>query len=57
MSPFAMDELLFEKDDVETVDDNDEKANNINAEFYTKKTFKNLNESLNLYSAQILDAE
>ena len=50
MSPFAMDELLFEKDDVETVDDNDEKANNINAEFYTKKTFKNLNDKLKEYA-------
>jgi len=50
MSPFAMDELLFEKDDIETLGDNDEKANNIDADFYTKKTYRNLNQALKVYA-------
>lgn len=55
VSPFATDELLFEKDDIETVADNDEKANNIDANFYTKKTYRNINQALKFY-AQTLKA-
>ena len=52
-SPFAKDELLFEKDDVETIADNDEKAQNMDAGFYTKKTFRNINNALKIYAQRV----
>ena len=52
-SPFAKDELLFEKDDVETIADNDEKAVNMDSGFYTKKTYRNINCALRVYAEKL----
>ena len=52
-SPFAMDELLFEKEDIETIADNDEKAQNMDADFYTRKTYRNLNNALKIYAERL----
>ena len=52
-SPFAMDQLMFEKADVVTVADNDEKAVNMDSGFYTRKTYENLNRALTVYAEKV----
>ena len=53
MSPYATDEYLEEKDDIETIKDNDEKAEKIKADFYKKKTYKIVNEKFRIYAQKI----
>lgn len=53
MSPFAMDELLTECEDIETVKDNKEKADYIGPSFYKRATFRSLNTALKEYSENL----
>ena len=52
-SPFAVDELLIEREDIETVGDNKEKADYIGPSFYKRATFRNLNVALKEYAENL----
>lgn len=43
MSPYAVNELLIEKEDIKTLCDNKEKEDYIGPSFYTRATFRNIN--------------
>lgn len=49
-TPYAVDELLVEKEDIETIADNKEKEDYIGPSFYKRKTFENINEGLKYYA-------
>ncbi len=49
-SPIAVNEYLLEKDDIQTIADNEEKGAMINEKFYKRKTFENINRTLEKYS-------
>ncbi len=53
VSPFAVNECLIEKENVETLNDNDEKEDNIKPSFYTRATFKNINVALKGYQERL----
>lgn len=53
VSPFAMDEYLVEKEYIETLADNDEKEDNIKPSFYTRATYRNLNQALKGYAEKL----
>lgn len=53
MTPFAMSETFKEKEDIETLADNKEKEEYIDAGFYTHKTFANLNLHLAFYAEKL----
>ncbi len=50
MSPYPVNELLEEKDGIETIGDNKEKAELIGVNFYRNKTMSKINASLRLYN-------
>lgn len=50
MTPFAVNELLEETDDIETLVDNKEKGEKITPAFYKRKTFERINCALSEYS-------
>ena len=52
-SPFAVNELLLEKECIDTVADNDEKEDNLKPSFYTRATFRNLNNALRGYAENL----
>lgn len=49
MTPFAVDELLIETDDIETLVDNKEKGEKITPAFYKRSTFARINNALKEY--------
>lgn len=53
MSPFAVDQLLVEREDIETLADNNEKEDYIGPSFYKRKTFENINSALAGYAREI----
>ncbi len=53
LSPFAVNELLIEKENIETVADNDEKEDNLKPSFYTRATFRNINLALKGYAIKL----
>lgn len=53
MSPTAVNELLIEKENIETLADNDEKEDNLKPSFYTRKTFRNINLAVKEYSIKL----
>lgn len=53
MSPGAVNELLTEREDIETVGDNKEKADYIGPSFYKRATFRNLNVALKAYTENL----
>ena len=53
MSPFAVDQLLTEREDIETLADNDEKEDYIGPSFYKRKTFENINAALKGYAENL----
>lgn len=53
LSPFAVDEFIIEKEGVETLADNDEKEDNLKPSFYTRATFRNLNQALKGYAERL----
>lgn len=55
-TPFAVDERLAEKEEVETIADNKEKAEYIASSFYTRKTFAAINEGLRGYAERIISS-
>lgn len=50
MTPPVVNELLIEKDDIETVTDNKEKEDYIGPSFYKKATFKKINKAIKYYA-------
>lgn len=52
-TPFAVNELLTEKEDIETIADNNEKEDYIGPSFYKRKTFANINEGLKGYAEKM----
>ena len=52
-SPFPVNELLIEKEEVETVGDNKEKKDYIGPSFYKRATFSNINGALKYYAEQL----
>ena len=54
-SPYAVNSFIKEKDDVETVADNDEKEDNIKPSFYKRKTFENINIAFKGYAKRLKD--
>ena len=52
-SPFAVDEYLTEREDVETIADNKEKEDYIGPSFYKRATFRNINVALKNYGKQV----
>ena len=52
-SPFPVNELIVEKEDVETVGDNKEKKDYIGPSFYKRATFRNINGVLRYYAEQV----
>ena len=53
MTPFAVNELLIETDDIETLADNKEKGEKITPAFYKRTTFERINKALENYSKWI----
>ncbi|MBQ8323055.1 MAG: hypothetical protein IJX91_03730 [Clostridia bacterium] len=53
MSPYAVNEFIVENEEVETVNDNKEKEDEIKPSFYKRKTFQNINEALKGYSERL----
>ena len=53
VSPFAMNEYLTEKEHIETLADNDEKEDNLKPSFYTRATYRNLNNALRVYAEKL----
>lgn len=53
MSPFPVDEFLIEKENIQTLADNNEKEDYIGPSFYTRATFRNLNSALNGYAKNL----
>ena len=53
MSPWAVDELLMEKDDIQTVADNKEKEKRVTSNIYTRSTFRNINKKLAVYAEKV----
>lgn len=53
VSPFAVDEYIVEKEYIETLADNDEKEDNIKPSFYTRATYRNLNQALKGYAEKL----
>lgn len=53
VSPFAMNEYLTEKEYIETLADNDEKEDNLKPSFYTRATYRNLNNALRVYAEKL----
>ena len=51
MSPFAYNENIFEKDDIETIKDNVDKAKHLKSDFYCKASFQNIH---NMYRKVLL---
>ena len=49
MSPCAVDQLLTEREDIETLGDNKEKEDYIGPSFYKRKNFENINDALRGY--------
>ncbi len=49
MSPFPVNEFLVEKENIQTLADNNEKEDYIGPSFYTRATFRNLNVGLKEY--------
>ncbi|MBQ3219119.1 MAG: hypothetical protein IJB32_00805 [Clostridia bacterium] len=49
MSPSPVNELLVEKENIETLADNDEKEDNLKPSFYTRATFRNINQAIKGY--------
>ncbi len=52
-SPFPVNELIIEKEEVETVGDNKEKKDYIGPSFYKRATFRNINGVLRYYAEQL----
>ena len=52
-SPFPVNEMLIEKEGVETIGDNVEKEDYIGPSFYTRATFKNINGVLRYYAEEL----
>lgn len=53
MSPYAVDSFIIEREDIETVADNNEKEDELTPSFYKRKTFENINEAFQGYSARL----
>ena len=53
MSPTAVNERLIEKENIETLADNDEKEDNLKPSFYTRKTFRNINLAVEGYAKKL----
>ena len=53
MSPWAVDELLIEKTDIQTVADNKEKEKRVTSDIYTRSTFRNINKKLGDYAEKV----
>ena len=53
MSPYSMNSLLVENDDIETITDNDEKEDEIKPSFYKRKTFENINQAFKGYAQRL----
>ena len=49
VSPIATNELLIEKENIKTIADNKEKEDLLGPSFYTRKTFRNINNALREY--------
>ena len=49
----GFDEFIGEKEGIETLADNDEKAKHLNSNFYKRQTMRNLNEKLEIYSKEL----
>ena len=49
----GFDEFIGEKDGIETLTDNDEKAKHLNSNFYKRQTMRNLNEKIGFYSQEL----
>ena len=52
-SPFPVNEMIIEKENVETVGDNKEKEDYIGPSFYTRATFRNINGVLRYYAEEL----
>ena len=53
MSPYAVNEFLVETEEIETVNDNKEKEDEIKPSFYKRKTFQNINDGLRGYAQRL----
>ena len=53
LSPFAMNERLIEKENIETITDNQEKQECISSSFYKSKAFKKMNDHLAFYAKKL----
>lgn len=55
VSPYAVNEFIVEREDIETVTDNDEKEDLIKPSFYKRKTFVNINDAFKGYVKRLKD--
>ncbi len=53
MSPYAVNSFITEREDIQTVNDNDEKEDILKPSFYKRKTFENINLAFKGYAERL----